>query len=80
MTHRDDVSGTSIKLGIDIGGTFTDAAIEVGEQRFTAKTLTTHTNPDDGVITAMDIVLEQAGVGIGDLDWSCTARHWPRTY
>ena len=68
MTHRDDVSGTSIKLGIDIGGTFTDAVIEFGDQRHTAKTLTTQTSPDDGVIAAMDLVLGQAGVGIGDLD------------
>ena len=68
MTRQDDVSGNSTKLGIDIGGTFTDAAIEVGDQRFTAKTLTTHTNPDDGVIAAMEIVLAQAGVGIGELD------------
>ncbi|NNL18185.1 MAG: hydantoinase/oxoprolinase family protein, partial [Boseongicola sp.] len=68
MTRQEDVSDNSIKLGIDIGGTFTDAAIEVGDRRFTAKTLTTHTKPDDGVISAMEIVLAQAGVGIGDLD------------
>lgn len=68
MNFQNKLNGNSIKLGIDIGGTFTDAAIEVGDRRFTAKTLTTHTKPDDGVISAMEIVLAQAGVGIGDLD------------
>lgn len=68
MTYQSELGGSSLKLGIDIGGTFTDAAIEVGDQRFTAKTLTTHTNPDDGVVAAMDLVLAQAGVGIEDLD------------
>ena len=68
MTLQNNMTGNSIKLGIDIGGTFTDAAIELAGQRFTAKTLTTHTNPDGGVLAAMDLVLAQAGVGIGDLD------------
>ena len=68
MTLQNSITGNSIKLGIDIGGTFTDAAIELADQRFTAKTLTTHTNPDDGVLAAMDLVLVQAGVEISDLD------------
>ena len=31
----------TVSLAIDIGGTFTDAVLELGKQRFTAKVLTT---------------------------------------
>src|SRR3546814_8930412 len=34
------VSAPAARLGVDIGGTFTDAALEVGEKRYTAKALT----------------------------------------
>ena len=53
---------STIRLGLDIGGTFTDVALEIGERRFTAKTLTTPHAPQDGVIEAMRSVTAQAGV------------------
>ncbi|MDO9437054.1 hydantoinase/oxoprolinase family protein [Hydrogenophaga sp.] len=56
------------RLGVDIGGTFTDAALEIGPQRFTAKVLTTHGAPDAGVIEVSELVLAQAGVAFSDLD------------
>ena len=31
----------AIRLGVDIGGTFTDVALEIGDRRYTAKGLTT---------------------------------------
>ena len=40
-----------IRLAVDIGGTFTDAALEVSEHQYTAKTLTTHDSPESGIIT-----------------------------
>src|SRR5262249_11485100 len=33
-------SSPTIRLGVDIGGTFTDVALEIGERRFTGKILT----------------------------------------
>lgn len=56
------------RLGADIGGTFTDAALEIGGKRFTAKALTTHKAPDDGVIEAVSHVLEQGQLDFADLD------------
>ncbi|TWB85306.1 N-methylhydantoinase A [Bradyrhizobium macuxiense] len=56
------------KLGVDIGGTFTDAALEVEGKRFTTKTLTTHQSPDDGVIEAVGAVLKNAGMTYSDLE------------
>ena len=40
-----NVCGGSIRLAVDIGGTFTDAVLEVGSQRYTAKILTTPAAP-----------------------------------
>lgn len=61
-------AGITARLGADIGGTFTDAALEVAGKRFTAKALTTHKAPDDGVLDAMRSVLAAAGLGFSDLD------------
>ncbi|WP_173934738.1 hydantoinase/oxoprolinase family protein [Chelativorans sp. Marseille-P2723] len=69
MTEGKNASGKRIaRLGVDIGGTFTDAALEVGGSRYTAKALTTHQAPDDGVIEAIESVLRDAAIGFEDLD------------
>lgn len=59
---------TGTRLGVDIGGTFTDAALEHDGKRYTAKALTTHAAPEQGVLTAVEIVLRDAGLGLKDLD------------
>ena len=61
------VPSPSIRLGVDIGGTFTDVALEVGERRYTAKYLTTPRAPEDGVLTAVRAVLAEAGIAPGDV-------------
>src|SRR5262249_24170498 len=60
-------SPQSIGLGLDIGGTFTDVALEVGEQRFTAKTLTTPGAPEEGVLAALRSVIADAGIAPGEV-------------
>jgi N-methylhydantoinase A len=55
-------SHPTIRLGVDIGGTFTDVALEAGETRFTAKILTTPRAPEDGVLAAVRQVTAAAGV------------------
>jgi N-methylhydantoinase A len=55
-------SASTIRLGLDIGGTFTDVALERGEQRFTTKTLTTTSAPEQGVLTALYSVMQAAGI------------------
>lgn len=47
------------RLAVDIGGTFTDIAIEIGDRIETAKTLTTPDRPVEGVITGIGYALEQ---------------------
>ncbi len=50
------------KLAIDIGGTFTDVAIERGEARWTTKVLTTPARPEEGVVAGIKDVLEKSGL------------------
>jgi len=58
-------SSLTIRLGVDIGGTFTDVALEIGERRFTAKILTTPHAPEEGVLAALRSVTAEAGVAPG---------------
>jgi len=61
------VTDPTIRLGLDIGGTFTDVALEIGERRFTAKTLTTQGAPERGVLSALDVVTRAAGIAPGQV-------------
>ncbi len=68
MTDRDAAEGrAAARLGVDIGGTFTDVALEAGDRRFSAKILTTPDAPERAVIAAMHAVLRDAGLTPGDL-------------
>ena len=55
-------SPPSIRLGVDIGGTFTDVALEIGHRRYTAKGLTTQRAPDEGVLTIVRTIVGDAGI------------------
>ena len=55
------------RLGIDIGGTFTDLALEVEGRRFVQKILTTPAAPEQAVIVGLQNVLSEAGLAAGDL-------------
>jgi N-methylhydantoinase A len=50
------------RLGVDIGGTFTDVVLEIGEDRFSTKVLTTYSAPEDAIIEGMHRVCEKAGI------------------
>lgn len=54
------------RLAVDIGGTFTDIAIEIGDDIKTAKTLTTPDKPVDGVIRGIGYALEQVDLKPSD--------------
>ena len=58
---------TSARLAVDIGGTFTDFALEVADKRFSRKVLTTPSAPEQGVLTGIDQILADAGLGPADL-------------
>jgi N-methylhydantoinase A len=48
-------------LGVDVGGTFTDAVLFDGRELFTAKAPTTPDDQSRGVVAAVEAVLEKAG-------------------
>src|SRR3954470_22465190 len=54
-------------MGVDVGGTFTDAVVAVGERLVTAKAPTTPEDQSEGVLAAVTAALERAGVSPGDV-------------
>ncbi len=58
----------TVSLAIDIGGTFTDAVLELGRQRFTAKVLTTKDRPEEGFLAAAAKVIRIANLQPNDVD------------
>ena len=61
-------SQSAVRLGVDIGGTFTDVALEVGERRYTAKGLTTPRAPEEGVLAILRTIVGEAGIQPADVD------------
>lgn len=59
---------SEIRLGADIGGTFTDVALDCRGQMHSTKVLTNYAAPEQAILDAIDIVLAEAGIGYGDLD------------
>ena len=56
------------RLAVDIGGTFTDLALEHDGRQITAKVLTTPAAPEQAVLAGLDRVLADAGLAPGALD------------
>ena len=56
------------RLAVDIGGTFTDVALDTGSALYTRKVLTTASAPEHGVIQGVRQVLDLARIGACDLD------------
>ena len=54
-------------LGVDVGGTFTDAVVAVGDRLVTAKAPTTPDDQSQGVLAAVTAALERAGADAGDV-------------
>jgi N-methylhydantoinase A len=55
-------------LGVDVGGTFTDAALLDGERLITAKAPSTPKDQSEGVIEAVNAALEAAGASAQDVE------------
>jgi N-methylhydantoinase A len=57
----------SARLAVDIGGTFTDLALEHGGRRTTVKVLTTPSEPERGVMEGFRAIIQAARVAPGDI-------------
>ncbi len=58
----------SVRVGADIGGTFTDVVLECGDQQFSTKVLTTYSEPEQAIIDGLVKVSELSGIGIEQVD------------
>ncbi|TDT76926.1 N-methylhydantoinase A [Litoreibacter halocynthiae] len=58
---------SSIRLGVDIGGTFTDVVLEVDGASFSTKVLTTYIAPENAIIDGMQQVCVKADVTPADI-------------
>lgn len=56
------MSTKAIRLGVDIGGTFTDVVLEIGTQCHSVKVLTTNAAPEDAIINGMHQVCVKAKI------------------
>ncbi len=59
------MSATRVRLGVDIGGTFTDVVLEAGGARQSTKVLTTYAAPEDAIVQGMNKVCTAAGIAPG---------------
>jgi len=61
------MSKSHIRIGADIGGTFTDIVLEKGPELFSTKVLTTHAAPELAFIEGVLKVCQIAGVKPGEI-------------
>ena len=58
------------RLGVDVGGTFTDLFLVSegdGGAQFRVKTPSTPGDPSEGVLTGVRRICDEAGIGVGEL-------------
>ncbi len=58
----------SARLGVDIGGTFTDVVLEKGGDTFSTKVLTTYAAPEDAIVDGMQQVCAKAGITPSEIE------------
>jgi len=57
-----------VRVGVDIGGTFTDIAVQIGSRSVTTKVLTTPRAPEQAVLRGIAQALSEAGVTPAEVD------------
>ena len=57
-----------IRIGADVGGTFTDVVLETKEKIFSTKVLTTYESPEIGILQGINTVIADSGSDISELD------------
>ena len=56
-----------VRVGVDIGGTFTDVALAYAGGLTTCKVLTNYTEPETAILEGIAIAAAQAGVPVSDI-------------
>ncbi len=60
--------GKQVRVGVDIGGTFTDVAMEVGSTLHSTKVLTDYSFPENAIVKGIRQAAEVAGVELFEID------------
>ncbi|MEM8948587.1 MAG: hydantoinase/oxoprolinase family protein, partial [Pseudomonadota bacterium] len=60
--------GRNIRVGVDIGGTFTDVALEHPGGLNACKVLTDYSQPEQAIIDGIEEAAEQAGIALGSIE------------
>lgn len=58
----------AVRIGVDIGGTFTDIALEIGTQIFSTKLLTNYSAPEQAILDGILTVVKDADIQLSDID------------
>ncbi|MEM7564075.1 MAG: hydantoinase/oxoprolinase family protein [Pseudomonadota bacterium] len=59
---------TSIRIGVDIGGTFTDVALARNTDLFTNKVLTNYDQPEQAILDGIEKTIAEAGIAPADIN------------
>ena len=62
------MAGGTMRIGADVGGTFTDVVLETGSGMFSTKVLTTYDAPERGILDGVRSVVAEAGADLADLE------------
>ncbi|NIR34770.1 MAG: hydantoinase/oxoprolinase family protein, partial [Actinobacteria bacterium] len=58
-----------VRIGADVGGTFTDIVLERTDGTYASvKLLTTHDGPDRAILDGIDLIARGEGVDLADVD------------
>jgi len=57
-----------MRIGADVGGTFTDVVLETEEAIFSTKVLTTYESPEIGILQGINAVIADSGTDLSELD------------
>jgi N-methylhydantoinase A len=61
-------SSLSKRLAVDVGGTFTDVVLEIGDRRHSKKVLTTPDAPEQAIMDGTGALLEETRLTFADID------------
>jgi len=57
-----------MRIGADVGGTFTDVVLETEEAIFSTKVLTTYESPEIGILQGINAVIADSGTDLSELN------------
>jgi N-methylhydantoinase A len=60
--------GHQVRVGADIGGTFTDVVLEAGSSQYSIKLLTNYSEPEAAIVEGLLKVADKAGIAVEQVD------------